>query len=99
MQSLLLDHLVLFFPDQHLTPAQHVAFGRQFGTLEGHPNLNNPFSELPEIFELAASRGGIADEWHSDITFQAHPSIMAILHMVTCPPMGGDTIVSGSIFA
>ena len=92
IRELLTEHLVLFFPEQHLTPGEHVAFGRHFGTLEGHPHLRNPLSEHPEIFELAASQGGVADEWHSDITFQAHPSVMAILHMVKCPPVGGDTM-------
>ena len=94
VRELLTEHLVLFFPEQHLTEVEHVAFARHFGQLEGHPNLDNPFSSQPEIFELAASRGGIADEWHSDITFQAQPSIMAILNMVKCPEVGGDTMWS-----
>jgi len=89
----LLEHLVLFFPDQHLTPEQHIAFGRHFGTLEAHPHLNNPFSkDYPEIFELAASHGGLADEWHSDITFAKHPSIMSVLNMIQAPSVGGDTM-------
>ncbi|MFK7965943.1 MAG: TauD/TfdA dioxygenase family protein [Burkholderiaceae bacterium] len=89
----LLEHLVLFFPEQHLSPEQHVAFGRHFGTLEAHPNLNNPFTkDYPEIFELAASHGGLADEWHSDITFEKHPSIMSILNMIQAPAVGGDTM-------
>jgi len=90
--ELLTQHLVLFFPDQFLAPEEHVAFGRLFGQLEGHPNLRNPYSNAPEIFELAASHGGIADEWHSDITFQPEPSIVAILNMVRCPEVGGDTL-------
>jgi len=94
IRDLLTEHLVLFWPDQHPTVGEHVAFGRHFGKLEGHPNLKNPFSDHPELFELAATRGGIADEWHSDITFQAQPSIMAILHMVKCPDVGGDTMWS-----
>jgi taurine dioxygenase len=92
--SLLMDHQVLFFPGQSPTVDEHVAFGRHFGRLEGHPNLRNPFSEQAEIFELAATRGGIADEWHSDITFQPEPSILSILHMVRCPEVGGDTMWS-----
>ena len=52
IRSLLTEHLVLFFPDQHLTIDEHVAFGRFFGDLEGHPNLASPFSEHPEIFDL-----------------------------------------------
>ncbi len=91
--QLLLEHKVLFFPDQTIEPAAHVALGRFFGQLDpGHPNLKNPFSDHPEIFELAASRGGIADEWHSDLTFQEQPSILSILNMVTCPDVGGDTM-------
>ena len=92
VQSLLTEHLVLLFPEQHLTIDEHVAFGRHFGPLEGHPNLRNPFTEHDEVFELAASRGGIADEWHSDITFQAQPSVCSILNMVRCPEVGGDTM-------
>lgn len=92
IKNLLTEHLVLFFPEQFLDPEAHVTFARHFGELEGHPNLKNPFSNAPEIFELAATRGGIADEWHSDITFQAQPSVLAILNMVRCPRVGGDTM-------
>ncbi len=92
IKALLLEHLVLFFPGQTLTIAEHVAFGRHFGPLEAHPNLKNPFTEHPELFELAASQGGIADEWHTDLTFLASPSVMSILRMVKCPALGGDTM-------
>jgi alpha-ketoglutarate-dependent taurine dioxygenase len=29
--SALAENLVIFFRDQHITPAQHLAFGRKFG--------------------------------------------------------------------
>lgn len=98
IKQLLLDHLVLFFPDQHPDVESHVAFGRQFGELEGHPHLKNPFTQHPELFELAASSGGVADEWHTDITFQEEPALMSVLHMVKCPETGGDTMWS-SLYA
>lgn len=91
--KLIAEHLVLFFPGQHLTPDEHIAFGRLFGKLEGHPNLVfDP--ERPEFFELRAKNGAgaVADEWHSDLTCQAEPSVYAILHMRQCPPVGGDTL-------
>ena len=96
IQGLLDEHHVLFFPGQHLDPDAHVRFGRHFGPLEGHPNLAGKMSasgmELPnEVFELAASKGGIADEWHTDLTFLPSPSVMSILNMVRCPDVGGDT--------
>jgi taurine dioxygenase len=93
LRDLLTEHLVLFFPDQHLTPDQHIAFGRLFGELEAHPNL--PLgAERPEFFELHATggAGAIADEWHSDLTCQAQPSLLAILQMRKCPAVGGDTL-------
>ncbi len=92
--SLLCEHLVLFFPGQRITVTQHVELGKKFGPLEGHPNLKNPFTDHPELFELAASHGGVADEWHTDITFQDRPALMSILHMVRCPTYGGDTMWS-----
>jgi len=92
IRALLLEHSVLFFPGQSLTVEQHVALGRHFGPLEAHPNLKNPFTQHPELFELAATHGGIADEWHTDLTFLPSPSQMSILRMVKCPPVGGDTM-------
>jgi taurine dioxygenase len=93
IRALLTEHLVLFFPDQHLTPDEHIAFGRLFGELEAHPNLKLG-GERPEFFELRAEggAGAIADEWHSDLTCQESPSLIAILHMVKCPSFGGDTM-------
>ncbi|MEZ5650910.1 MAG: TauD/TfdA family dioxygenase [Burkholderiaceae bacterium] len=92
VRELIAEHMVLFFPGQHLSVDDHVAFGAQFGPLEPHPNVRNAYLEHPNIFELAATKGGIADEWHSDITFQEHPSVFAILNMVRCPEIGGDTM-------
>jgi len=90
--ALLLEHKVLFLPDQQPTVEQHVAFGRFFGELEGHPHLKNPFTQHPHLFELAASQGGVADEWHTDLTFREEPALLSILHMVKCPASGGDTL-------
>ncbi|HAL43005.1 MAG TPA: taurine dioxygenase [Gammaproteobacteria bacterium] len=94
IKALLLEHQVLFFPAQDISIDQHVALGQQFGPIESHPNLKNPFTQHDKVFELAATRGGVADEWHTDITFQEQPSLMSILHMVACPDVGGDTMWS-----
>ncbi len=93
IRSLLTEHLVLFFPDQHLNPEEHIAYGRLFGDLEAHPNLSLD-TDHPEFFELRAEGGvgAIADEWHSDLSCQAHPSVLAILQMKQCPDVGGDTL-------
>jgi taurine dioxygenase len=92
LKALLLEHLVIFLPEQSPTPEAHVAFGRYFGHLEGHPHLSANSALPPEIFELRATTGGVADEWHTDLTFQEQPALMSILNMVTCPETGGDTM-------
>jgi len=94
IKSLLTEHMVLFFPRQNISQEEHVEFGAKFGELEGHPNLKNKTVTHPKIFELEASTGGIADEWHTDITYQDSPAIMSVLHMVKCPEIGGDTMWS-----
>ncbi len=91
IRELLTEHLVIFFPDQHLSSEAHIAFGRHFGKLEGHPNVQGS-SEIKELFELRASKGAIADEWHSDLTCMHQPSVLSILNMVKCPSVGGDTL-------
>ena len=73
-------------------PEEHISFGRHFGHLEGHPNLANESNLPAEIFELRATSGGVADEWHTDLTFQERPALLSILHMLTCPKTGGDTM-------
>lgn len=98
IRALLLEHLVLFFPDQHLEVDDHVAFGRRFGPLEAHPNLKNPFTEHPELFELAATHGGVADEWHTDLTFRPDPALLSVLQLRKAPAVGGDTMWS-SLYA
>ena len=83
----------LFFRDQPLTAAQHVAFARRFGELEVHPFIPAN-DELPELVRFAKSAdvGGYENGWHSDVTWRAEPSMGAVLHAVAVPPSGGDTL-------
>ena len=32
------------------------------------------------------------EHWHSDMTFTAHPPKATVLHALTVPPWGGDTL-------
>ncbi len=100
IKRLLDENMVLFFPGQHMAADEQIAFGRHFGKLEGHPNLKERNAkEHPEIFRLAASEGGIADEWHTDLTFMKHPALMSILNMKQCPEVGGDTMWANLVAA
>lgn len=92
VHALLLEYLVLFFPEQDvLPPSAHIAFGRRFGEVEIHPYLPK-LDEAPEVVLIESDRGGKVDCWHTDMTFQPSPPIVSILQLVTCPPRGGDTM-------
>lgn len=86
-----LEHLVLFFPDQHLEPVEQREFARRFGSLEVHP-LTEKLEGTPEVTLLHSDRGGRADVWHTDVTFNEQPPIAAVLQQISGPDAGGDTM-------
>jgi alpha-ketoglutarate-dependent taurine dioxygenase len=87
------EYKVIFFRRQPLTPEQHVAFARQFGELEVHPFIP-PNSAYPELarFEKSAEAAGYENSWHHDVTWRAEPSMGAVLHALSVPDIGGDTL-------
>lgn len=92
------EHLVLFFPEQHLEPAAHRDFASRFGELEVHP-LTEKLEGVPEVTLLHSDRGGRADVWHTDVTFSESPPIAAILQQISGPPVGGDTMWANQYLA
>jgi len=90
----LLDYSVIFFRDQSLTPEEHKAFGRRFGTLNIHPT----YEPLPGHDEILAvvkekdAKHNIGDTWHTDVTFLPEPPMGSILYAREIPPYGGDTL-------
>jgi len=98
IRNILCEHQVLFFPEQHLDNTEHVAFGEKFGELEGHPHLTNA-EEEERLFVLKASGGGVADEWHSDLSFLPRPALFSILQIMKCPEVGGDTLWTNTALA
>jgi taurine dioxygenase len=87
-----LEHLVLFFPRQNLTPEAQLELGRRFGELEIHPFLEKASAEHPELVILDSDRSPAAEMWHSDVTFNAAPPRASLLQMMTPPKVGGDTM-------
>jgi alpha-ketoglutarate-dependent taurine dioxygenase len=87
------EYKVIFFRDQPLTAEEHVAFARQFGDLELHPFIPSNTGQ-PELvrFEKSAEAGGYENSWHHDVTWRAEPSMGAVLHALSVPELGGDTL-------
>ncbi len=92
LRAALLEHLVLVFRDQPLTPEQHIAFAREFGPIK-RPPVATSHGALPELNVLDQSdpRGEGADNWHADNTYTATPPMGSILRIVQLPGAGGDT--------
>lgn len=89
----LLQYKVVFFRDQKITRAQHIAFARRFGELEIHPATpkDQDDREVLRIAHGPESRGQ-ENYWHSDVTWRAEPSLGSILRAIEIPPVGGDTL-------
>ena len=92
VRAALLEHLVLFFRDQHLDDEQHLAFAQRFGPLSISP-VATKYQDSPSVTVLdqVSPKGEGADQWHSDNTFMATPPMGSILRAVQLPPVGGDT--------
>ena len=112
IRAIWIERRVVFFPGQHLTPAEHLAFARRFGEpTEGHPVIPG-IADHPEVFEidytaaseLYATYGDVASyergvAWHTDVTFVRRPPLGSILRAVHVPESGGDTLWSDQVAA
>ena len=94
LRALLLRHLVLFFPDQELTPEQHVRFASLFGEVLPPPVDSGQTPPAPGVLVLdqVAPVGAGTDRWHADSTFLERPPLGAVLRAVQLPEVGGDTL-------
>jgi taurine dioxygenase len=102
IRALLLKHRVLFFRDQDITRAEHVAFARHFGALEDHPVVGSD-PENPGLLQIYKTPDKPIDRWenawHTDGTFREAPALGAVLRCVECPPVGGDTMWANMVEA
>jgi len=95
-----LDHHVLVFRDQQITPAQQVEFSRRFGALQIHVLRNFQLLDHPEVLVVSniCENGapiGLGDAghfWHSDLSYKETPSLGSMLHAQELPSEGGDTL-------
>jgi taurine dioxygenase len=95
IRSLLLKHRVLFFRDQDITRAEHVAFASHFGALEDHPVVGSDPDHpgLVRIYKTPENPGDrYENAWHTDATWREKPPFGCVLRCVECPPVGGDTM-------
>ena len=95
-----LDHHVLVFRDQRITPQQQVDFSRRFGPLQIHVLHQFQLAGYPEVLIVSnimenGQPTGLGDAgyyWHSDLSYKAQPSLGSMLHAQELPAEGGDTL-------
>ena len=102
-----LEHMVLLFRDQRLTPEQHIAFTAHFGPQEPYLFHYQQHPDYPVINLLSNMRGdgykpepiNRGTEWHSDLSFSARPAEASLLYCREAPEVGGNTIFANMAMA
>jgi len=101
-----MEHLILVFPEQHITDEEHVAFTRHFGEPEIFHQKIIKSHRVPEIFRVSivdddgvlmppdhptVKQVSLAQFWHTDSSYRAIPCMGALLHGVETSKTGGET--------
>ena len=96
-----LEHLVVFFRNQKITPEQQIAFARRFGEIHHHPFMKG-MEEYPDILEIIKEDGdtkAFGEVWHTDQMFNPKPAKATILYAKETPDAGGDTLFANMYLA
>jgi taurine dioxygenase len=101
IRAAFVEHQVIFFRGQRLTPAEQMRFGARFGPLNIHPYVAGMAGhpEVMEVIKEPADRVNFGGGWHSDMSFLERPSIGSILYAVETPDFGGDTLFASQAAA
>lgn len=96
-----LDHLVIFFRDQDMTPAQQAAMARKFGEPVEYPFVQGlpDFPFITPIAKLEDEKVNFGGLWHTDTTYQDVPPMATLLYARELPPFGGDTMFANCYLA
>ncbi len=91
-----LDHQVIFFRDQDITPEQQLNLALRFGDIHYHPYMLG-MDDHPEILEIIKEPGEtytFGAAWHTDQMFNPSPAKATMLYAKETPAVGGDTMFS-----
>ena len=101
---------VLCFRDQSLSKEDQYNFTLNFGEIEGHVGELKSGERYPLVHTVTnldeatgqptlkpASDGNYF--WHTDKSYHEIPSLLTMLHAITLPPSGGDTLFANMLLA
>lgn len=95
------EYEVIFFRNQSITPEQHVAFGKKFGSLEIHNVVQYALDGHPEVLVLSNKKNdkgeliGLADAgrtWHTDMSWSVRPPRGSLLYALEIPHRDGEPL-------
>ncbi len=97
----LLDHLVVFFRGQDLSPAQFLAFARSMGRPVEYPFVKGipGYPEIIQVMKLEHERTNFGGIWHTDTAYLEEPPMGSMLLAREVPPVGGDTLFANQYLA
>lgn len=101
IRQALLDHLVIFFRDQNLTPARFREVARLFGEPVEYPFVAGmpDYPEIIEVKKLEHEKTNFGGIWHSDTVYLEEPPMGSMLLAREVPPYGGDTLFANQYMA
>jgi taurine dioxygenase len=89
-----IEHGLIFFRDQELTPDDHLRFAKRWGEI----NINRFFAKVEGYDQIAEVRKdpdqkiNIGGAWHTDHSYDQIPAMGSILLAKETPKIGGDTL-------
>ena len=89
-----INHGLIFFRDQDLSPEDHLRFAKRWGEI----NINRFFARVEGYEQIAEVRKeqdqeiNIGGSWHTDHSYDEIPAMGSILLAKKTPKVGGDTL-------
>jgi taurine dioxygenase len=101
IRGALLEHQVIFFRDQPLSPQQYLAFARAMGEPVEYPFVKGieGYPEIIEVKKLEHERTNFGGIWHTDTAYLECPPMGSMLLAREIPPYGGDTLFANQVMA
>jgi taurine dioxygenase len=101
LRTALLEHVVIFFRDQELSPQQLLALAERFGEPAEYPLIKG-LPECPLVLPVIKEpheRTNFGGIWHSDTAYLERPALGTLLYALQTPPAGGDTLFANMYLA